>query len=53
MTLLITILLVMTILITLNTSDIIYNNITYNLFYFSMTLLITVNKNKYVLSQEK
>jgi hypothetical protein len=48
MTLLITTLLIMTILITLNMGNITYHDITYNLFYLQITLLITVNKKTYM-----
>ncbi len=37
-------LLIISILTTLNTGDITYNDITYNWFYLETTLLITVNK---------
>ncbi len=47
--LLITTLLIMTIVITLNMGYIAYNDITYNWFCLQMTLLITVNKNIYVM----
>jgi len=40
----------MAISITLNTGDITYNDITYNWFYLSITLLMTVNKNIYLMS---
>ncbi len=41
----------MTILITLNMGYITYNDITYNWLYLKLILLITVNKNKYVMLQ--
>jgi hypothetical protein len=50
-TLLILILLIISMLITLDTDSITDNDVTYNLFYISMTLLITVNKNILVMSQ--
>ncbi len=49
MNLLITTLHIMAILLTLNTGDITYNDVTYNLFNQRMTLLKTV-KNIYVKS---
>ncbi len=49
MTLLIIIILIMTMLRTLNMVDITSNANTYNRFYLQMALLIIVNKNIYVM----
>ncbi len=44
------ILLIMTKLTTMNTNDFTYTDTTYNLFYLQLSLIITVNKNMYVMS---